>query len=174
MINLQSIDKLHQLERLTIFSDDEKIVNVQDLGNLKNLKWLNLLVYEDQQTFDELLPSLQNLECLELYPEEDSLSLAVLKDLPKLKYLEISESKIDRNTLLSLTNLELLSIPEKTYKDSLYLAELQEALPNTTIIPNAGLCMGSGWLLLTIPALFILLVIKLEWRKIRSNFRNNA
>jgi len=39
------------------------------------------------------------------------------------------------------------------------ISDLQDALPDTQIVPGGGLCLGSGWILLLIPLVFMIRLI---------------
>lgn len=80
--------------------------------------------------------------------------------LDDLKVLTVSDTLRDQSTPLQLKNLEYLSLPVASLEDSVFVNQLQKALPNTHIVPNDGFCMGSGWLLLIIPAIFLGVIIR--------------
>ena len=56
----------------------------------------------------------------------------------------------------SLEQLKLVILTSEVFEDNPeWIKELRVSLPNTTIVPGSGLCLGSGWLILLLP--FILL-----------------
>jgi len=68
-----------------------------------------------------------------------------------LKYLTVIGKVGQDSTLHSLNHLHYLSLSDDFLKDSVNVAKVKRALPNTIIVPNSGACLGSGWLLLIIP-----------------------
>jgi hypothetical protein len=54
-----------------------------------------------------------------------------------------------------MKDLRYLSVPGNSRQDSAYILALEKALPGCIIVPNSGACLGSGWLLLMVPVLFL-------------------
>jgi hypothetical protein len=79
-----------------------------------------------------------------------------LLKLPKLQTLVLQLEKEQLTMIDSLVQLKLLILTNEIFDDNPeWVKELSSSLPNTTIVPGSGLCLGSGWLILLIP--FILL-----------------
>lgn len=166
LLQLGTLDNLQNLRGLAIkIEEGSTLENLDVLQNISSLEWLCLPGNINQNDFDSVLPTLKTLQVLQLLECSDTLDLGVLSKLPALKCLEISDTLADRQSLLGLKNLEYLSIPENTYEDSTYMVELNKALPEATIVPNAGFCMGSGWLLLIIPLMLLMLFVRIKISK---------
>ncbi|MBN2481373.1 MAG: hypothetical protein JXB19_06520 [Bacteroidales bacterium] len=80
--------------------------------------------------------------------------------LPGLYGLTVKEILHDSITPALLTSLKYLSLPEDVFEDSTYIASLRNSLSERTIVPNSGLCLGSGWLFLIFPMIFLFLLIR--------------
>ncbi|WP_370476498.1 hypothetical protein [Tamlana flava] len=174
-IDWTSLDKLKNLRKLSIETDSiilndiyghhphlqslhlgvyNEGVSISDIFNKNKLKWLSLypadefLIWQKSKVLQDSFPELEYLE----FENKDSLlDYRNFKNIKKLKYLVIqSEVGLD-STLHNLDHLRYLSLSHDFLKDSVNVARLQRALPNTVIAPNSGACLGSGWLLVIIP-----------------------
>jgi hypothetical protein len=84
--------------------------------------------------------------------------------LPRLKALYVLDKKADLTPLFGKKDLAFLSINKERYdEDSVRIAELKEALPNTVIVPHSGFCVGSGWLLMAVPVLVLMALGAAAW-----------
>jgi hypothetical protein len=61
--------------------------------------------------------------------------------------------------LMDLSNLKYLSLPSKAFKDQEYIQMMKKNFPNTTLVPNSGICLGSGWILLLVPFTIMLSIL---------------
>jgi len=129
------------------------------LNELSHLRWLSLMTNTSQQDFESIVQHHKDLEMLEFLTDSTK-SLKPLLQFEKLRGLVIlNANKIDP-TLLSMKKLKYLSVSKEAMKkDSTRVAELREALPNCTVVPNDGFCMGSGWLLLLIPLVLLFRIL---------------
>lgn len=143
------------------------------LVQLKALKWLNILGNINQQAFDSTLPHLKKLQILQ-FDGDSVMNLKSLKKLGKLRALIIGDTLADKQTIKTFTQLKYLSIPSGNYKDSIYVATLQNSLPGTIITPNSGACLGSGWIILLIPMLISCYIAYAAWNKITGRKNNQA
>jgi len=91
------------------------------------------------------------LEYLEFEDNDSLLDYSNFKNFKNLKYLIVSGKVGLDSTLHHLDHLRYLSLSDIFLKDSVNVAKVKRALPNTIITPNSGVCLGSGWLLLIIP-----------------------
>ena len=97
------------------------------------------------------------LEVLEINDCDSVIDLTVLKDLYNLKALMLNLPDIEITQLHALNDPELVILNSDLFEESPEdIKELREALPETDIYPGSGLCLGSGWILLLLPILFIL------------------
>jgi hypothetical protein len=82
--------------------------------------------------------------------------------LRKLLGLTITDTLTDFAAVKSLKNLKYLSLPDKFLNDTIRKTELQKSLPDTRIVSNKGVCLGSGWLLLLIPLILVFKIFARE------------
>jgi hypothetical protein len=73
----------------------------------------------------------------------------------------------DLRPVYQLIGLELLVLPEELFEDSLAIAEIQQAMPGTRVIAGGGFCLGSGWILLLVPAVIILIIVRKRFTGLR-------
>lgn len=174
LFDLEPLSHLDKLEILSISTNMAGTkVNFNSIAKLDQLKWLATTALIDPNEFDQTLKQLPSLEVLQLYDGHDSLSLEFLSSLPHLRCLEITDTLADMESILELHELEYLSIPDGSYNDTLFMQKLKKALPETTIVPNAGLCMGSGWLLLVVPLIILFVILRIIVNK-DERFRNDG
>jgi hypothetical protein len=139
------------LEKLTV---NNEYLQLQ----MPHLRWAS--ISEQQDIFDSLVVSNPNLQVLEINGPYNALDLQhadQLKGLQALILVHADNTKIA--PLFQLKSLKLLSYSlEKGDSDSTIQA-LRTALPNALVVPNDGLCVGSGYLMLLLPMLAIALVM---------------
>jgi hypothetical protein len=109
-----------------------------------------------QDGFNSFIESHPNLEVVELINNDTIKNIQSLLNLKKIEGLIVTDKPTDLATIKSLKTLKYLSLHEDILNDTIIKTELQKSLPDTRIVPNHGICLGSGWLLLIIP--FILLI----------------
>ena len=153
-INLNAIYEYHpQLKFLHLGLNKQGVSN---LGIFKKnkLKWLSLYQADDPfmgQNPKVFKDSFPELEYLEFENNDSLLDYSNFKNLKNLKYLIVSGKVGLDSTLHNLDHLRYLSLSDDFLKDSVNVAKVKRAMPNTIVTPNSGVCLGSGWLLLIIP-----------------------
>ena len=88
------------------------------------------------------------------------LGLSPLEYYSGLKALTLDFDVDDLSPVCQLTGLELLVLAEDFFEDTLAITEIQQALPDTRIVAGGGFCLGSGWILLLVPAIIILVMVR--------------
>ena len=186
LTTLSSIEFPESLRNLYLVSCDT-LSDIRDLAGLKRLKRLNLTLCSQVKDL-EVLEELEPLQCLsfppgvtqqqfkaltEHFPQLELVelidcgqieNLQPLQALPQLRTLLIELEKNQLEGLDSLQQLRTLILTDKLYEDNeAWINELKTSLPNTSIVPGSGLCLGSGWLLLLLP--FVLIFRYLARRK---------
>lgn len=171
---------LKNLRQLTIFTDSlpqydfatyhpnlqtlaiDDASNISGIAKLKKLKWLTIQDSIGQQGVNQISNSMPSLELLELSSGDTLLRYDSLVKLPNLKYLILAENPEADSTLYALKHLTYLSVNQELFEDSIRIVALKRNLPHTTIVPNDGFCMGSGWLLVVFPLtlLFVFIIRK--------------
>jgi hypothetical protein len=186
LTTLSSIEFPESLRNLYLVSCDT-LSDIRELAGLKKLKRLNLTLcsrVEDLEVLEELEPlqclsfppgvsqqqfkalteHFPQLELIELIDCGQIEDLLPLRTLPQLRTLLLQLEKDQLTGLDSLQQLGTLILTNKLYEDNeSWINELKTSLPNTTIVPGSGLCLGSGWLLLLLP--FVLIFRYLARRK---------
>jgi hypothetical protein len=114
-----------------------------------------------QEQLNQILADQTELIWLEINSDDSivAMNYTPLNTMKKLKYLTLGGMSGNVESLESMKNLAYLSLPLESAEDSLKLAQLEKALPNTRITPNTGFCMGSGWILIIWPVLLLMLFL---------------
>jgi hypothetical protein len=158
-IDLSQFAALKKLDRL-ILEGDTSMLNITTMQELKNLRWLRLPRGTNQGQFDSIIHFLPKLEMLEVFAGENISDLSNLKECRSLRGLMFyGDSMYSKKGLMDLSNLKYLSLPAKAFKDQAYIRMMKKNFPNTTLVPNSGICLGSGWILLLIPVSLLMVFI---------------
>lgn len=154
-IDLEGLTKFKSLEVLSVL-DVEKL-HLPEL-NTTQVRWLSLLADRPQDEFAQTVASLPDLRVLELCTGEQITDLPPLKSLTKLEALSWfpeGEEQIafGLEVIKDMKSLRYVMLPREVFeKYPEQAAKLQEALPNAVLAPGAPICLGSGWILLLVPA----------------------
>lgn len=152
ILNPEEINRHKNLELLFLAGDELDFD--PSVFHLPRLRWIAIPSCVTQDEFTTLLKNHPNLEVVEIFGNDTITSLKQLSALSKLSGLAIMDTVTDLATVKTLKNLKYLSLPHELLNDSLFNAELHRTLPGTKIAANDGFCLGSGWLLLLLPAVF--------------------
>ena len=126
------------------------------LNELEGLNHLSLPPGIGQQEFLELMERQPQLEVLELIDCEGIQDISPLQTLPELRILMLQLEYEQLAGLELLNQLELIVIESDMFEDNpQWIKELRSQLPKSKIIPGSGICLGSGWLMLLLPCIFI-------------------
>ena len=106
---------------------------------------------------------------MEIILFEELENLKPLENYSGIKALTLDTGFVDFAPLYQMKDLELLVLGESYFDDSLKMEALQNTLPKTKIVPGGGMCLGSGWILLLLPILSVLLVFKTRLIKSRPS-----
>ncbi|MFV8327860.1 hypothetical protein [Flavobacterium sp. ZS1P14] len=167
----------NKFPKLSVLIASGLFTNIDVLGDYKNIRWLGLPENTTQKQFDTITAQLSHLQVLELKGGDSVKNLNGLQQLPNLRGLVITDTVTDKQLLYALKELRYLSVPEKNKADSSYIQTLKMSLPGSIIVPNTGACMGSGWLLLLLPAVFLFSLVfprKLLKKSFKKNKKNGA
>jgi hypothetical protein len=150
-VDISQFATLKKLDRL-ILDGDTSMFNIDALQELNNLRWLRLPSGTNQDQFDSIIHFLPKLEMLEIYAGINISDVSDLKECRSLRGLMFyGDSMYSKKGLMDLSNLKYLSLPPKAFKNEAYIQMMKKNFPNTTLVPNSGICLGSGWILLLIP-----------------------
>jgi hypothetical protein len=171
-LDLRPLATMPNLESLSIAESQN--IDVTPLGKIPNLKVLNLIGTKSVENLSHLddayltwftppsditseqlgmfLRQHPELRVLVLYQTED-LHLDVLRSIPDLRVLVLATEVEDLDAVTSLEHLELLVLHQEYWKDGAYWpVTLHRKRPDIEIALGGGLCLGSGWILLLVPA----------------------
>lgn len=154
--NFDLIRNHKQLELLSVAG--VKLNNDIALKELPGIRWMAFNEEVTQDEFDSFIEGHPGLEVVEIFDNDTIKNLQPLLNLRKLAGLTVTDTLTDYATIKSLKNLKYLSLPKDILNDSIKKTELQKSLPDTRIVSNQGVCLGSGWLLLLIPLILVLKV----------------
>ncbi|WP_035670762.1 hypothetical protein [Flavobacterium sp. 83] len=167
----------NKFPKLSVLIASGIFTNIDALSTCQNIKWLGLPENTSQKQFDTICTKLSSLQILEIKGNDAVKKVSVLQKLPNLRGLVITDTVTDRQSLHALKQLRYLSIPEKNKVDSTYVQTLKKSLPGCIIVPNTGACMGSGWLLLLVPTVFLFSLVfprKLLKKSFKRNKKNGT
>lgn len=153
-IDIDFLNDLKAIKRLSIITD--KVAHWDVLEKTNKLEWLVICGDISQEEFDNTIKANTKLQVVELIECDYVNDYSTLGNLKKLKAFTVSDTLRDGPNTLQLSNLEYISLPAKALEDSIFTSNLAQANPNGVIVPNDGFCMGSGWLILFLPAMFLL------------------
>jgi hypothetical protein len=154
ILNFDMIPDHRQLELLSV--DGVKAGVDMALKKLPGIRWMTFYEEATQAQFDSFIKAHPDLEVLEIIDNCTVKDLQPLLKLRGLYGLYVSDTLTDFSTVKSLKSLTYLSLPFELLDDSIVKADFQKSLPGTIIVPNQGVCLGSGWLLLIIPLIVVL------------------
>ncbi|MFV5685554.1 hypothetical protein ACM55I_08900 [Flavobacterium sp. GB2R13] len=167
----------NKFSKLSVLIVSGIFTNIDVFSTYKDIRWLGLPENITQKQFDTVSAQLSSLQVLEINGNDTVKNLSALQKLPNLRGLVITDTLTDKQSLLLLKQLRYLSIPEKNKADSTYVQTLKKSLPGCIIVPNTGACMGSGWLLLLVPTVFLFSLVfprKLLKKSFKRNKKNGA
>ncbi len=168
---LSEINTLSQFTNLKSigFTQCDKISDISVINNIPSLTWLSLPPNTSQENFTEIMETHLFLKVVELIGCKEIHDLSPLEKLSELKAISLDVSTTDFTPLYHLPGLELIILENEVYEEQgEAISELQDALPDTQIVPGGGLCLGSGWILLLIPLVLTFRIISMLRKTIHS------
>jgi hypothetical protein len=138
------------------------------LRELKDLRWLGLPVNVSPKQFADLVrehPELLGVEAVNCPQVTDLAPLRGLKHPEFLVLVDKDKVYKDLGPLRDLQSLRLVVLAEKAFKEQPdQVADLKKALPSTQVVMGAPICLGSGWILLLVPAVGAAWLLR-KWRR---------
>jgi hypothetical protein len=144
---------------------------ITDSGELQlELPGVNELIVfninEPQHFLENISKKKPECSALEIFEPKKNLDLSPLLTLKKLEALTLIDAdSIAVDPLKEMKQLKLLSYSTDSTNMDSTIAVLQTALPGTLVVANDGLCLGSGWLMALVPALFAAMGLAVYRRK---------
>jgi hypothetical protein len=159
---LKDIGSARDLHRITCLglTGCQNIIDVPAILQMPQLTRLSVPGNITQTEFEDIIARQGALQVLELIGCDSITDLTPLEDYAGLKALTLDFNVSDLKPVFHLTGLELLVLAEDFFEDSLAMSEIQKALPDTRIVAGGGFCLGSGWILLLVPAIIILVMVR--------------
>ena len=171
LTDISALNSLPMLNFLHLIACDS-LHAIHAADQIKRLKWMSFPDGIDQQEFDLFLAGNQFIEVIDLISCDSIKSFTRLKELKQLSCLSIHAMEVHIDSVIELTNLKYLSLPGEIMDDSASVSLLKEKLPETMIVPSAGICLGTGWILVFIPLLIISGLCVIHFRK--TGYGKNA
>ena len=170
-VECDTLSDIHTLNQFTSlkssgFIQCHKISDISVINDIPSLTWLSFPPNISQENFAGITDHLLFLQVMELIGCEEINDLSPLEKLSELKAISLDVSTTDFTPLYHLSGLELIIIKDDVFEEQEEaISELQDALPDTQIVPGGGLCLGSGWILLLIPLILAFRIILIFSKK---------
>jgi hypothetical protein len=153
--DIQDLLQLTALKSLSL-SQCTNIADFEIIKEIDGLIHLALPPGTSQDEFLELMDRQPELEVLELIGCEGIQDISPLQKAQYLRILLLQLAYEQLAGLDRLDQLELIVLESELFEDKpQWIKELKSKLPNSKIVPGSGICLGSGWLLLLLPCIFI-------------------
>lgn len=119
-----------------------------------------------QAFIDSLSRKKPDCKALDLFTTDQQIDLSPLLTLKKLEALTLIDAdSIALDPLKQMKQLKLLSYSTDSTNMDSTITVLQTALPGTVVVANEGLCLGSGWLMALVTAMFAAMGLAVYRRK---------
>jgi len=174
-LQLTRMDEPLDLTHLADFPELRKLVltgsrassDLSSLVGMKKLRWLGLPKNITQQQFAALLTAHPDLETLELIEPDNLIDLSPLRSLRNLEGLTLLGEFEHLDVMNGLKSLRFVGLSADSDSQRVLL---RKALPDALVVPLEPyhFCLGSGWMLLVIPATLGFLIVGERVRKRRS------
>ena len=145
----------------------QHIIDIPTILQMPSLTRLSIPGNTSQLEFADIISRHDALQVLEMVGSDSITDLSPLEGYSGLKALTLDFNIPDLRPVYQLIGLELLVLPEELFEDSLAMAEIQQAMPGTRVIAGGGFCLGSGWILLLVPAVIILIIVRKRFTGLR-------
>ncbi len=159
VISLRGIEALPQLEELGIHCKDKAPLDCAPLDSLKRLRWVAFGPCVSPDQFARVVQTHPDLQVVEVLKCEGIKSLAPLTSLRDLKALVFLPMPAEKDNEVSIEpfkqmkELRLLVLSKEVFKERPGdVAELRGELPGCVIAEGEPFCLGSGRILLLVPA----------------------
>ncbi len=153
LADLSGLAKFPNLKTL-ILTGCESVTDVSALKGLTQLRRLGLPPQTTQAQFAAIVRDHPGLTVLEVVGCEDIKDFGPLRDLKGLEDLVLVGPYKDVAVLREVKSLRFVAYADPSAKDETpaRVAEIARALPDAAVVQAAPMCLGSGWILLLLPA----------------------
>ena len=173
--NLTDVSGLARLPALktVILDGSEKVLALQGLAGLRQLQWMGLPPKISKGQFGSFVQAHPDLRILEMVGCDGVTNLAPLRGLANLEGLILTGRSSNLEVVLTLKSLRFVGVPAEVFtKSPDQVMAIQKALPDALVVPVSGLCLGSGWIILLIPAVGAARLLAL-WRQPAARSRDD-
>jgi len=157
LASLAGLEKFGRLQVLGLQGDIEgsPVDYLQPLERLDGLRWVSLPKGLSQQQLERFVSAHPGISFLQLSSKEDAeIDLAPLTGFQQLYGLTLLGEFKNLDVLKSLQSLRYLAIHDEQWEESEEQVEaIIKALPDAVVVRTGSPCLGSGWVLLLVPAL---------------------
>jgi len=165
--DISALKSMSGLEQLGLISCSS-LTDINVLGDLTSLRSISFNPLVTKNEFASFAENHDDIESIELVGCSYINDMGPFARNKKLSCLSYFDTDLDINTIYDLKRLKYLSLPDSIYNDSPQLEKIREKLPNCVIVPSVALCLGSGWLLLIIPVVFLTGLTFMFYKRQRS------
>jgi hypothetical protein len=158
--DLTPLNRLSNLQTLVLMAD-ERLTDVSSLTSLQQLRWVGLPAATTQEQFAAFVKAHPKLSILDMAGNRGIKDLSPLTSLKNLTGLVLSGTYDNLNVVQGFTSLRFVGISKDLWDESPeQVAAIRKALPDALVVRVSPFCLGSGWILLMIPAWFATWVIR--------------
>jgi hypothetical protein len=150
--SLQGLDQFYNLQTL-ILNMSPEVKDLSALTGLKKLARIGLPPQITQEQFSTFVAGHPGLRIVELIQCDLITDFSPLNSLSGLTGLIVSGNMGNLETITGLESLSFLGLQAELFNTNPEkIQRIRALLPNTLVVPAAPLCLGSGWILLLLPA----------------------
>jgi hypothetical protein len=154
-ISLKGIEALPQLQELGVYCKDKGPLDCAPLDGLKQLRWVAFGPCFSADEFARVVQTHPELQVVEVLRCEGIKSLAPLANLHDLKALVFlpGDKEVSTEPFKQMKQLRLLVLSGELFEEKPGdVAELRGELPGCVVAEGDPFCLGSGRILLLVPA----------------------
>ncbi len=157
-VNTHALDGLGNLRTL-VLSGSWWNGGPFDHSQFKRLQWFGFPKNTTQTGFQTMIQAHPNLEVIELLAQENAIDLAPLGELRHLRAVTLDGAFTNLALLQRIPTLEFVGFSDDMWSDVAgEAAAIQAALPAAVVVKVLTLCLGSGWILLIIPIVLLVML----------------
>ena len=158
-ISVASLGNLSRLQRLDL--GGSTWIEATDLATLQKLRWLGLPTNATQVEFAALIAAHPKLEVLQIFGVDSVTDLAPLAGARHLRAISLDGEFANLGVLQGLPSLEFVGFSDAMVKSvPAEIAAIRAALPGAAVVQVTGFCLGSGWILLLVPAVLLIVMAR--------------
>ncbi len=135
--------------------------NGSDLAAWKQLRWLGLPMNATQLEFAAIIRAHPDLEVLEVIGADSVTDLSPLRGARRLRAVTLDGEFANLGVLREIPTLEFVGFSKEMMEKSPdEVAAIRAALPAAAVVQVTGFCLGSGWILLLVPTVLLMMLTR--------------